>query len=69
MRRRVGQTLADLVLFVSQVLAMLPSLPIMVPLLPVLRAHSGYPRYWDLYIGLPWKRSLRIDCLRERDRE
>jgi hypothetical protein len=47
-RRRVGQSLADLVFLVSQVLAMLPPLPIVIPLLPVLRADSGSPRYWDL---------------------
>jgi hypothetical protein len=63
-RRRVGQTLADLVFLVSHVLAMLPS-----PRLPALRADSGYPGYWDLYVGLPRKRSLSIDCLRERARE
>ena len=43
-RRRVGQTLTDLMFLVSQVLAMLPPLPIVIPLLPALRADSGYPR-------------------------
>jgi len=68
-RWRVGQAFPDLVLLVSQVLAMLPSLPIVFPLLPVRRAGSGYPRYWDLYVGLPRKMGLRINCLRERARE
>jgi hypothetical protein len=65
-RRRVGQTLADLVFLVSHVLAMLPPLPIVFPLLPALGADSRYPGYWDLYVGLPRKRSLSIDRLRER---
>jgi hypothetical protein len=68
-RRRVGQTFADLVLLVSQVLAMLPSLPIVIPLLPAPRAGSGYPRYRDLYVELTRKGSLSIGCLSERARE
>jgi hypothetical protein len=64
--RCIGQTLADLMFLVSQVLAMVPPLSIVIPSLPALRANSGYPRYRDLYVGLPRNWGLRIDRLRER---
>jgi hypothetical protein len=67
-RRGVGQTIADLVFYVSQVLAMLPALPIAIPL-PVLRARSGHPRYRDLHIRLSRRPPLSTDRLRERARE
>ena len=64
-RRGVGQTIADVVFYVSQVLAMLPTLAIAIPL-PVLRARSGHPRYRDLHIRLSRRPPLSTDRLRER---
>jgi hypothetical protein len=52
-RRRVGQTVTKFVFSVSEVLAMLPPLPIIVLLPPGWRAKPRYLRDWNLNIGLP----------------
>ena len=56
-RWRVGQTIAKIVFSVSGALAVLA---IIAPLLPALRADSGYPRNRNLNRGLPRGWGLRI---------
>jgi hypothetical protein len=57
-RRRVGQTIADVVFPVSEALAMLPPVPTGV--LSLLRADTGYPWDGNLNVGLRRGRGLGI---------